>query len=431
MRNRYVLFIPGLLASAIVWAAATPTFHKDVEPVLQKRCQGCHRPGEAAPFSMITYRDARPWAKAMKNAVLARKMPPWSADAGIGHFSNDARLSQAEIDTLAAWADGGAPEGDAKHAPKPVAYLEGWNIGKPDVVFEMPSAFEIPAKGSIDYQWVVIPTGFKEDKWIKAVEVRPGDRTVVHHVIAFYRRPGSKWLADAMPGVPTPKSSGAPEGGMSDGNVGAYVPGLPPVILPEGRATLLPAGADIVLQLHYTASGKAGKDQTKVGMVFAAGPPVERSLQIPLGSRNFVIPPGESNYRVDSEHILDRDVKIVDLLPHMHLRGKAFEFRAAFPDGKVETLLKVSKYDFNWQLTYSLAEERVFPAGTKIQLSAWFDNSPNNPNNPDAKAEVRFGDQTWDEMMVGFIGVVIDPKTPPGSLIRRPPPKPVTRSGGE
>ncbi len=381
---------------------------------------------------MVTYKDSRPFAKAIKAAVLARKMPPWSADDGIGHFSNDARLSPSEIDTLTAWADGGAPEGKLKDAPPPIAFVEGWNIGKPDHVFEMPQAFEVPASGSVAYQWVLIPAAFKEDKWIKAVEVRPGARSVVHHVIAFYRRPGSKWLSDAIPGVPTPKGSGAPEGGMSDGSIGAYVPGLPPVIWPEGRATLLPANSDIILQLHYTASGKAAKDQTKVGLVFANGPVSERAYGVTLGTLDFVIPPGEANYRVDSEHTFARDVKVTSLLPHMHLRGKSFEFRAAFPDGKVETLLKVSKYDFNWQLTYRFAEERVFPAGTKIQLSAWFDNSLNNQFNPDAKAAVRFGDQTWEEMMVGAVGLAIDPKTSPATLLVRPPPKkPATSNGVE
>lgn len=425
------LLYSSIASSVMLFAAPAPTFHKDVEPVLQKRCQGCHRPGEAAPFSVLTYKDARPWAKAMKSAVVARKMPPWSADPATGHFRNDPRLSQSEIDTLAAWADNGAPEGNPKDAPKPLTFLEGWNIGKPDVIFEMPTAFPVPANGSVDYQWVVIPTGFKEDKWIRAVEVRPGERSVVHHVIAFYRRPGSKWLSDAIPGVPTAKSSGTSEAGMADGSIGAYVPGLPPSILPDGRATFLPAGSDIVLQLHYTASGKACNDQTKVGVVFAKEPVTERAFGLTLGTQKFVIPPGEANYRVDSEHVLDRDVKIVSYLAHMHLRGKAFEFKAAFPDGKVETLLNIPKYDFNWQLTYQLAEERIFPAGTKLMLSAWFDNSPNNPFNPDPKAEIRFGDQTWEEMMVGSFGVAIDPKTSPASLIRRPPPAPARSTGGE
>jgi hypothetical protein len=409
------------LASAATVKSTAPAYHKEIEPILQRRCQGCHRPGEAAPFSMLTYKETRPWAKAMKQAAVSRKMPPWMADEGVGNWKNNASLTASELDVLVRWADAGAPEGDAKDAPKPVEFVEGWNIGKPDAVFEMPEPFDVPAQGTIEYQWVVLPTGFTEDKWISAFEVRPGDRSVVHHVIAFYRKPGSKWLADAKPGIPTPKASGSPETGMSDGSLGGFAPGIPPRSLAPGRAMLLPAGSDIVLQLHYTASGKAAKDRTKFGIIFAKEAPKERFYGLAVVNGKFVIPPGEPNYRVDAEFTLDRDTKVIDFTPHMHLRGKAFEYRAVLPDGTVEDLLKISRYDFNWQLTYEPSEERVFPAGTKIQGSAWFDNSPNNPFNPDPKAEVRFGDQTWDEMMVGFLSVAIDPSLPPSKLIRRPP----------
>jgi hypothetical protein len=256
--------------------------------------------------------------------------------------------------------------------------------------------------------------------------VRPGDRTAVHHVIAFYRRPGSKWLADAKPGVPTPKGSGDSEAGMSDGSIGGYVPGLPAQRLPRGRGVLLPAGSDIVLQMHYTATGKAVKDQTKVGIVFAKEPVRERSFALGVVNPTFVIPPGDPNYRVDADVTIDTDVRVVAFTPHMHLRGKSFEFRAVLPDGTREVLLRVPKYDFNWQLTYDLAQERVFPKGTKFEGSAWFDNSAGNKFNPDPKAEVRFGDQTWDEMMVGFIDIAISPDQDLAKLIRFPGQKPST-----
>ena len=266
----------GFLCAALVALPALATaqtravtFHEDVVPVLQKNCQSCHRPGEAAPFSMLTYKDARPWAAAMKRAVVSRKMPPWHADPSVGHFANDRRLAQAEIDTIARWADTGANEGDPKKAPAPLTFLEGWNIGQPDKILEMPQAFSVPAMGTIDYQWIVMPMGLDKDTWIEGVEVRPGDRTVVHHVIAFYRRPGSNWLVDAKPGIPTPKGSGDSEVGMSDGAIGGYVPGLPAARLAPGRAIFLPAGSDIVLQVHYNATGKATTDRTKVGIVFA------------------------------------------------------------------------------------------------------------------------------------------------------------------
>ena len=423
------IVVLSLLLPSLPAGDSKVTFHKNVVPVLQSRCQGCHRPGEAAPFSMLTYKDARPWAKSIKQAVVSRKMPPWHAEPGVGHFKNDRTLSQAEIDTLVSWVDAGAPEGNPKDAPKPIEFVDGWNIGKPDVVFEMPEPYEVQASGTIDYQWILMPTGFQEDKWVQGVEVRPGDRAVVHHVIAFYRKPGSKWLADAKPGIPTPKSSGSPETGMADGSIGGYVPGLPARSLPEGRALLLPAGADIVLQMHYTASGKVARDRTKVGIVFAKAPVRERSFGVAVGTNKFVIPPGDAKYQVDANFTLDSDVRVVDFTPHMHLRGKSFEYRAVYPDGTSEVLLRVPKYDFNWQVTYELAQERILPKGTRIEGTALFDNSPNNQFNPDPKVEVRFGDQTWDEMMVGFIGIAVAPDQDVRKLIRRPPPQKPTSSG--
>jgi hypothetical protein len=417
----------GLLSALFIAlpVLATPqtrsvTFHADVVPVLQKRCQACHRPGEAAPFSMLTYREARPWASAMKRAVVSRQMPPWHADPSVGHFQNDRRLTDAEIDTIARWADAGAPEGDPTSAPPPLTFLEGWNIGSPDRVLEMPQAFDVPAEGTIEYQWIVLPTGIDKDTWIEGVEVRPGDRSVVHHVIAFYRRPGSRWLADAKPGIPTPKASGDSEAGMSDGAIGGYVPGLPATRLRPGRAVFLPAGSDIVLQMHYTAVGKAARDRTKVGIVFARHDVTERSFQLGVVNASFVIPPGDANYRVDADLTVDTDVRVVGFTPHMHLRGKSFEYRAVLPDGSREVLLRVPKYDFNWQLTYDLAEERVFPKGTRFEATAIFDNSPGNKFNPDPSASVRFGDQTWDEMMVGFIDIAIEPDQDLAKLVRMP-----------
>ena len=400
---------------------AAVTYHEDVLPLLQERCQGCHRPGEAAPFSMLTYQETRPCARAMKRVVESREMPPWGAEPGVGQFANDQRLTRSEVDLIARWADAGAPAGDIAKAPPPLRFTEGWNIGEPDRVFEMPTPFEVPATGTVDYQWIVIPTGFEEDTWIQKVEVRPGDRSVVHHVLAFYRQPGSTWLTDATPGVPTPKGSGDPEAGMSDGTIGGYVPGLPPTDLPDGRALFLPAGSDLVLQLHYTTVGTAASDQTKVGIVFARAPVEERFLSVPVVSNDFVIPPGAADYRVDAEMTLDADVRVIGFTPHMHLRGRAFEYRAVFPDGRREVLLRVPDYDFNWQLTYELQEERIFPSGTIIEASAWYDNSPANRFNPDPDAEVRWGDQTWDEMMAGFVEFAVSPDQDRSTLVRQAP----------
>src|SRR5579871_2074443 len=282
-------FSPAFAADAKI------TFHKDVEPILQTRCQTCHRPGEAAPMPLLTYTDARPWAKAIKQAVLTRRMPPWSADESVGHFRNDRRLSDAEIATLANWADAGAPEGNSTDAPAPLEFTEGWAIGKPDAVLNMPIPYDVPAQGTIDYQWILIP-GFKEDKWVQAFEVRPGNRAIVHHVAAFWRRAGSKWMAEAQPGVPTPKPSNAIETGNADGIIAEYVPGIPPLVMPKGYAMLLPAGADIMLQVHYTPNGTATKDRTKLGFIFAPSKPDYQVITFGMAALGLKIPPYDANY---------------------------------------------------------------------------------------------------------------------------------------
>ncbi|HYL34461.1 MAG TPA: thiol-disulfide isomerase [Bryobacteraceae bacterium] len=401
------------------------TFHKNVEPILQARCQSCHRPGEAAPMSLLTYSEARPWAKAIKQAVLTRKMPPWFADETVGHFRNDRTLRQEEIDTLVKWADGGAIEGNPKDAPAPLEFTAGWAIGKPDIVLGMPAPLDIPAQGTLDYQWVLIP-GFKEDKWIQAFEVRPGNRAVVHHVAAFWRRAGSPWMADAKPGVPIPKPSNAPETGSSDGIIAEYVPGIPPLSLPSGYAMKLPAGADIILQVHYTPNGTATKDQSSVGFVFAPAPPQYQVITYGLGALSLKIPPFDPNYSARASASLGIDVQVLGMNSHMHLRGKSTELTATYPDGRTEELLRIPKYDFNWQLTYEPVGELHLPAGTKLSAVSVFDNSPNNPFNPDPSKEVHFGDQTSDEMMAVFMHLAFPADVDPRMLYRRPsyPPKP-------
>jgi hypothetical protein len=394
------------------------TFHKDVEPILQARCQNCHRPGEAAPMSLLTYNDARPWAKAIKQAVLAKKMPPWSADGSVGHFKNDRRLRPEEMDTFAKWADSGAAEGNVKDAPAPLQFSQGWAIGKPDAILEMPVPFEIPANGVVDYQWILIP-GFKEDKWIQAFEVRPGNRAVVHHVAAFWRRAGSKWMAEVQPGVPVAKPSTAPENGASDGIVAEYVPGVPPLVMPKGYAMRLPAGADIMLQVHYTPNGKPAQDRSSVGFIFADAPPEYQVMTTAVATVALKIPPYEPNYRAQASTTFGTDLRILGINPHMHLRGKSAEVRVTYPDGRVEELLRVPKYDFSWQITYEPEGDLKLPAGTKLEAVEFFDNSPNNPANPDPSKEVHWGDQTSDEMMVVYMHVAIPREQDPRSLYRR------------
>jgi hypothetical protein len=405
---------------AFAWIQAADkggvTFTKDVAPVLEKNCQGCHRRGEAAPFSLLTYEQARPWAKAMKEAVRLKKMPPWFADPHYGSFSNDRSLSQKEIETITAWAEAGAPEGDPKDMPAPVKFVEGWSIPKPDVVFEFPQAYQIPATGTIEYQKVIVPTGFTEDKWVQFAEARPDDRARVHHMIAFVREPGSPWLKDAKPGVffvaPKPKENDTDTSALPSDFLVGYAPGQPPEILAPGQAKLVKAGSDLVLEIHYTTNGKASTDRSKFGLVFAKQPPKERVLTLSATNGKFKIPPGDANYKVDAEFELGTTVKLLGLHPHMHGRGKDFEYRIVYPTGETETLLRVPRYNWHWQLWYTLAKPLVLPRGAKIECTAHFDNSPNNPDNADPTKEVSWGDQSWDEMMVGFFNLVFDANMP-------------------
>lgn len=414
----------ALLLSVMGLGVAAPvTFHKDVEPVLQKHCQGCHRPGEAAPMSFLTYTSTRPWAKAIKNAVVAKRMPPWFADADHGKFRNDPTLSEVERNAIVQWADTGSLEGDPKSAPTPLKFIEGWNIGVPEKVIEMPLDYSVPASGVIEYQHVIVPTGFTEDKWVKAVELRPGNRAVVHHIIAFVRPPGSKWLREVQAGVAvtdrarfrslTPADM--PEFLLS------YTPGRPPAGLSEGQARLIPAGSDIVFQLHYTTNGKPATDRSKLGLIFAKEVPRERIAILPIANATFAIPPGAANHRVDAVVQVDQRAELHRLIPHMHLRGKAFEVNLLQPGKDPRILLRVPKYDFNWQNAYYLETPITLNPGDKLAVSGWFDNSPNNPHNPDPKAEVRWGDQSWEEMMLNYIDIAVKPDEEPIRVLQRSP----------
>jgi hypothetical protein len=414
------LFVFLTVMAGTAFSASIPkqvTFHRDVAPVLQKNCQNCHRPGEAAPMSLLTYKEARPFAKAIREAVITKRMPPWFADPHAGKFANDTSLSQAEIDTLVAWADSGAKEGNPKDAPKPVQFVQGWNIGTPDLVVEIPKPYAVKESGTIDYTYYVLPLNLKEDTWISAAEVRPGNREVVHHVIAFVRPPGSKWLRDAPLGEPYLPKRG--EGGTPFGQwVGAYAPGMPPDTMAPGQGRLIKAGSDVVLQMHYTANGKPAEDQTRIGFVFSKEPPKERVVTLASANERFTIPPGAPDHEVRSTVTLREDSKLVSLLPHMHLRGKSFEMRAVYPSGETEVLVRVPRYDFNWQLIYRPAQEKLLPKGTKIECTAVFDNSPNNKHNPDPSATVRFGEQSWEEMMIGFFDVAVEPGLDSMDLLR-------------
>lgn len=392
--GRYVL---GVLVMNCA-AAGEVTFHADVLPILQRRCQECHRPGEIGPMPLLTYSQARPWAKSIREAVLMKRMPPWSADSRYGKFRNDLSMTPEEIRLLAAWADTGAQEGDPSQTPPPRRFPQGWRARAPDVVFEMPQEVRVPAAGDIAYQYFVVPTGFTEDRWVEVAEVRPGNRAVVHHAIVVTRPPGDT-------------------GWSRRGEyLAGYAPGMMPQIWQPGQARLIPAGSELIFQLHYTANGRETTDRTRIGLVFAKQPPRWRIQAMRASNHWLAIPPGEANHRVEASTTVHADAAMAGMRPHMHLRGKAFEFRAVDPGGESRILLRVPRYDFNWQPYYYLETPISLPRGTRVDCTAWFDNSANNPRNPDPTAEVRWGEQSWEEMMIGWFDVALEIVRPGRSL---------------
>lgn len=443
-----ILSLLTMAAASIAFAADSHvTFSKDVLPILQKRCQECHRAGEIGPMPLLTYEQVRPWSKAIRAAVITRKMPPWFADRSVGEYANDRSMSEKEIATVVSWADGGAKEGNPKDAPKPLTFKEGWQIGTPDVVFTMSKAFHVPASGTIPYQYIIVPTNFKEDKWIQAVEFRPGNRTVVHHSSIYSREPGSDFakgypvgeffaLDEDLAGKPR-KPVAANRRMFSPPDfplhLQVFVPGGDPVRLDDGQARLVKAGSDIVFQVHYTTNGTPADDVSRIGLVFSKAPVKERVKTVRIQNGVPIkIPPGEADYRLESRVVVQQELSVVSLQPHMHFRGSAFEYSVIYPNGKTEVLLRAPQYNFHWQQTYYLREHRTLPKGTILIVKAKFDNSANNPLNPDPKAWVKGGVQSWDEMMAGFMDVAFDPKiSTPDFFLDAPAEKPTGVTGGQ
>jgi hypothetical protein len=362
-----------------------------------------------------TYDETRLFAPAIAKATREKRMPPWFADPCCGHFSNDPSLSTAQIATLAAWANAHAPPGNIRDAPNPVRWTTGWNIDSPDAVLQMSEPKRLPASGDVPYQYIIIPTGFSEDRWIQMSEIRPGNRMAVHHGVAYIRDPHSNWLRGAPIGkafsandLSTPELRRDAMWTTSDILL-VYAPGSLPDRWDAGFAKLLPAGSDIVLQMHYTTHGHATQDRTSIGLVFAKHIPEKRVLTLQLTNDRFLIPPGDPDHRVEVHGTLPNDALLLSFFPHMHLRGKTFEYNIVEPHGHRQTLLRIPHYDFYWQLSYRLAEPLMLKAGTILQAVATFDNSKQNPHNPDSESAVRWGEQTWAEMMVGFFDVAVDP----------------------
>ena len=374
------------------------TFSKDVAPIFFKNCVGCHRPGEIAPMSLITYKEVRPWAKAIREKIATREMPPWHPDPQYGKWENDRRLTQKEIDTVLAWIDGGVAEGNAKDLPPLPKLASGWQIGEPDIVFQMPTEFTVPAEGSVPYQHFVVPTNFKEDRYIQALEARAGNLSVVHHIVMMVRDPAEQ----SRRGGQNRKFN------IADGILGALSPGQTPFIAKPGQAKLIKAGSQLVFQMHYTPNGTESKDRSIVGLIFAKGP-VDRIVNSKAAfDVRFAIPPGADNYEVKATYEFEEDSHIISMMPHMHVRGKDIVYRAIYPDGRSEILLSVPRYNFNWQVYYYPLKPLAAPKGTRIEAVAHYDNSVKNPRNPDPGREVRFGEQTWDEMMNAFFDFTLD-----------------------
>ncbi len=375
-------------------ASAAPTWYRDVLPIVQERCQGCHRPGGVGPFALRTAEDAAAHAAMIAEVVEERRMPPWHADPAVGRFVNDRSLTPAQRATIVAWARGDQALGDPAHAPAPRTWASGWRMGEPDAVVSTPAPFRVAARGTVEYQYFNVPTDFGEDKWVSALEVQVDAPTVVHHVLVFVRYPRERGRS--------------PE--VKDGLAGYFaslLPGDAVLAFPEGTAKWLPQGSVLVFQVHYTPDGEERRDQPKLGLKFVPRERVEREfVTTSLHTTRFKIPPGAKGHVVEATKRFEHDTVLWGMTPHMHLRGESFRYVVELPDGSRRPLLTVPRYDFDWQTTYRLAEPMFLPAGSVVHGRATYDNSADNPWNPDPTREVRFGEQTHHEMMIGYLEVV-------------------------
>jgi hypothetical protein len=402
---------------------AVVTFNKDVAPILNAKCAICHRPGEMAPMSLLEYKDVRPWAKSIREKVISREMPPWFADPNHGEFLNDPRLTEQQIATIRAWVDGGSKEGDAKDLPPAPKFNDvGWKFGQPDAEFSLTEEASIPADGTVPYRYWAVPTDFTEDKYVQFAEIKRGEPSVVHHVIVTVRDPDSGPLPAAgeitagqrrvnPEAARDPQAqNNRPRSSNPDRMLVGWAPGMSPLTLKPGQAKLVKKGSMLVFQMHYTTNGVAAKDRTSVGLWFAKAPVEKRVITMGVSTdpRKLAIPPGDANFESRSSFTFAEDSHIHSFMPHMHVRGKDFEYKLVYPDGKEKILLRVPKYDFNWQLNYFVKEPIAVPKGSRIECLAHHDNSSANKFNPDPTITVRWGDQTWEEMMIGWMDYTID-----------------------
>lgn len=367
------------------------TYSNQIARIFQNRCVECHRPGEIGPFALRTYEETQGWGDMIREVVSEGRMPPWGADPKHGKFKNDARLSDEEKKQILAWVDNGCPEGDPRELPEPRTFVDGWGIPNPEIVLYMAEKpFVVPAEGVVEYKYFEADPGFKEDVWVKNIEARPGNRSVVHHIIVFIKEPGTQSMMGPGGFGPTDLLAG-------------YAPGTPPQVGKRGMARKVKAGSKLVFQMHYTPNGTEQEDRSYLGLSLAT--PDEVKYQAISGfaaNMQLDIPPNDPDYVATSRKKFRKDTLLLSFMPHMHWRGSAFRYELEGPDGTREILLDVPRYDFNWQLVYELAEPRLVKGGSTLHCTAHYDNSDNNFANPDPSRRVKWGDQTWEEMMIGW-----------------------------
>lgn len=412
LRGIAVPIFGAALASVAVHAsaddAAELTYARDIAPILNSKCAGCHHVGDIGPMSLMSYDEARPWLKSIRKSVVEEKtMPPWHATQNFGVFSNDRRLTEEEIAKIDTWIRQGGKPGDLDKAPAPPTFKEGWRLGEPDYIMEFPET-SIPAGGTDQFRNYPVKVDLPEDKWVSAIEILPSNRKIVHHVIAF--------LQD--------REIVQPGAGGLQGWLGAWAAGGDPQAFPEGTGRLIKKGSTVVANMHYHPNGEAGTDKTRIGLHFAKGKLEKEVTNLWIMDQKFKIPAGEGNHPVTASFTFNQDSHILTLTPHMHFRGKDMTMWAVYPDGRKETLISVPKWDFNWQTVYEPAKRIAMPKGSKIEVLAHFDNSTSNPSNPDPNKVVAWGPQSTDEMMIGFVDYIVDEGVRPE--IPKPP-----QAGGE
>jgi hypothetical protein len=386
------------------------TYNNRVSRIIQQKCEGCHRVDGLAPMPLQNYKQVYDRKAVIAYMVKSHRMPPWNANKSVGEWLNDASLNDRDMTDLLKWAEGTAPEGVATEGPIARAYVAGWSMGKPDAIVQIPDTFRIPAQGVVQYKYSYAKTNFDSDKWITAMEIRPTAGKVVHHVLVFIEEPGRKQMGDPSRKPGEPVASGG-----IDGFFAATAPGAPATVYPLGTAKKLPKGAWLKFQIHYQPNGTEQVDQTRIGLKFADDETVKSTELLEVDSKSafntrFAIPPGDSNYMVRANYVFTKPGTLISLFPHTHLRGKAWKIELMKPDSSRELLLDVPKYDFNWQTFYAFKNPVRVDSGYRIIATAWYDNSKNNPFNPDPTKTVRFGEQTFEEMMIGYFDWVPDPR---------------------